>query len=468
MKKLASALLLLIMLLSFMVSCNKEEQEPEKSPQEILLQITDQKERAKRLSDYSDEKTEKYTSYKTEMTLEMETTIQSVSIIGEGKIEQYYSKIGTDDFCYYSIDTTTTKLASMSSALAEQKRIQYFKDGVYYLTYEDSDLENPQKIKTEMYAEDFAEYIKGDESAFDINDCTTVSCVLNQDYTWTVKYEGYTKKAISAMLKELDSAEEMFNADVIDIMVTVVTDRDLNMMSQVVEFVFAEKAKQPKFKASMTVSGIDTTEPKNALIDGFAEVDDIIILEEIEDKIKEIENDEYGAFTLELSQTTKIGATTQITKETDDVRYGYKEGQYFYDIKAELSDTEYQISYQNGYQTVKVGTQSKKAVQSDDEAMAFVNGLINNSSYDKNRMSKVKKNADGSCVITTTEPDLKAYDSLIKSMKLAVETSEQTFTITFKDDGSIASIDVTLMVKGKSTANGYASLISVRSQFKVK
>lgn len=474
MKKALSILLALLMIVSVLASCSVEQnEEKEKTPQEILLGITDEKERAKKLSEYSDANHEKYTSYKMEMTMSMETTIQAsyqsnVTVIADGSVEQVWSGIGTDDFCYYSCDTSSTKLAS-STAVSNSKKIQYFKDGVYYLTVEDASLSNPQKLCTEMKAEDFIEYINGSTTSFDFYDCTTVSCTQNQDLSWSVKYEGYTKKAINDMIEELDLDMSLFNADILDVKFAIEVDKDLNESSMSIEFVFEQKAKQPKFVLNAIMSGINSTEPKSSLTKDFTEVDDIVILETLEEKIEDIENDDYGLVKLEISQIVKTGSKVQTVSETDTIRYGLEDDAYFYNIEAKTGDDEYLIKYENGYQSVSVGgVESTKVAKTESDARAFVNGLIRTSNYDARLITSVTKNEDGSYVITTSNPDIKAFKTLISSISLSVHSKEQTYIIKFKDDGSIASIESTLVLKGILTSNGQEGLISSKSELTVK
>ena len=154
--------------------------------------------------------------------------------------------------------------------------------------------------------------------------------------------------------------------------------------------------------------------------------------------IEDIEELENGSFVLDLTQTISTSYSKNSYTERDTVTYGKKDGKYFYDAKASADNAKYDISYANGKQTVTVSGQTQTVDQSEKEAKAFVNGLINSAKYSPDKIINITQKEDGVYTIICT-PDSSLYKPAYSYLTNA--TQSITFTI---QDGKITKISSTV------------------------
>ena len=139
----------------------------------------------------------------------------------------------------------------------------------------------------------------------------------------------------------------------------------------------------------------------------YTEFLDCRLLTEFEDMIEALEEKKDGSFTLNLEQKMsgfKLGSSQTYT-EKDTVAYGEKNGSYFYDITANASGEIVEISYADGKQTIVISGTEQSVDQTEDEAKAYINGLINNAKYSANAVGTITKKADGVYEIQCDNPD---------------------------------------------------------------
>ena len=480
MKKFLSALLIIIMLLStcVLLSCETDKGDDkddnsssssssrgEKTFEEELLAIDNDKERAQRISNYSDDVCDGYSSYKLEMTILMVMNVQGTTAEMVGTMEEIRSDIGTDNFFYYTKDDMTVSVGG--TKISTQSSTEFYKDGKHYINRGGAD-GMTQKLCASMSVSDFMAYLEKDESNFDENDCTTVTCVLNDDKTWTVHYEGYTKSAIKIQLEELGIGEDELGADILDIKYTYKVDKDMNLISGKIEFVFdAEGEDAPVLESEVERTGINSTKAKSVNTTDYTEVDSIVIIDEFEKKLEKIQDDVDGKFTLYIEQALSKGSQKQTNVETDEVSYGVRGGKYFYNAIADMGSAVYNVKYENGYQTITSGAQSQKNAQTEQEAKDFVNNLINTCRYNADSITGVTKNSDGSYDLITTNPDYSMAKALLTSWSAEVTYKGQIVTVKFADDGSIESVESVLTIKG-NCSNGDKCQIVLKSVLTIK
>ena len=265
-----------------------------------------------------------------------------------------------EDYYYYS--ETNVKVECDELDLKQESRgISAYVDGnAFELRSEDG---HERKLYSKMTAEQYAAYLAADreESSFDadITDCTNATFAKNEDKTWTLTYSGYTKKAIKGITGALSTQElDVFGADIVDVKVTFLTDEDFCVTDISMEFEFdtKEDAKQsPVLNVRMKLEAMgdgvvrvtDTVDPAK-----YKEVDDLAIRKEIDRLIEERYEAEQGSFRYVQDQIFKAMGQTEKFTESDTVKYGVKDGRFYYDVKAEYDNADMTLVYEDGTCTV--------------------------------------------------------------------------------------------------------------------
>jgi hypothetical protein len=147
---------------------------------------------------------------------------------------------------------------------------------------------------------------------------------------------------------------------------------------------------------------------------------------------------------------------SQIYSERDTVIYGKKNGAYFYDATATTGSENFEISYANGTQTIRVSGQEQTVSQTEDAAKAYIQSLINTAKYAANYVSLISKKSEGVYEIQCYQPESSAYDAIFEAYSGKTKSILQTLTITV-ENGSITKIENYTVAKG--TANtGYSTV----------
>jgi hypothetical protein len=239
----------------------------------------------------------------------------------------------------------------------------------------------------------------------------------------------------------------------VDITFHILADAEFNVISFEISFVFEQKPgdeKMPEILLKGTYSKYN-----EALIDAakvnpekYTAVDDVRLIDEMKELLDEKYAKDEGSFTLDISQTLKIMGETQQSNETDIVTYGKNDKGYFYDIDADMNGTKYDISYSLGTQAVVAGGQSQPVAQTEAEARAFIENLINTCQFKDSAVTGVKKISDNKFSFTCEPKD--AYKTLIEQMGATFRSVTQTITVTV-ENGEIVNIESEAVANGAVT-----------------
>jgi hypothetical protein len=305
-----------------------------------------------------------------------------------------------------------------------------------------------------MTKEDAKAYVdEKDSDIFEFGDCVNKEVKINEDGTYDLTFSGYTAKAVHEILDQTGLDTSMLTHDVIDVTVSIKADAEFNATVFEFSFVFEQKTGSEKMP-EISVKGT-YYKYNEALIDAakvnpekYTAVDDIRLIDEMEDLLDARYAKEEGNFTLDISQTLKIMGETQQSSETDIVTYGKNDKGYFYDIDADMNGTKYDISYSLGAQTVVAGGQSQVSAQTEAEARAFIENLINTCQFKDTAVIGVKKISDNKYSFTC-EPKA-AYKTLIEQMGATFRSVTQTITVTV-ENGEIVNIESEAVANGAVT-----------------
>ncbi len=366
-----------------------------------------------------------------------------------------------DDYYYYS-DTKITMKCDELDLDQESRAISAFMDGKAFEFRSEDGYE--RKLYSKMTAEEYATYLAADkeESSLDtdITDCTNAEFAKNEDETWTLIYSGYTKKAVNGITSALSTQElDVFGADIVDVKVTFLTDENFRVTDISMEFEFDvdEDAKQtPVLDVRMKLVAVgDGVTRVTDTIDAskYKEVDDLAIRKEITELIKDRYEAEEGSFRYVQEQTFKVMGQTDKFTETDTVLYGVRDGKFYYDVTAEYDSVSMKLAYENGACTVTVEGESYSEPQTEQEARALVEMLINDSTYGYHAESitNITDKGNGVWEIEQALGDTSELEGIFESMDGTYKSATQTVTVTIKD-GKLTEIKTVITASGSITS----------------
>lgn len=323
-----------------------------------------------------------------------------------------------------------------------------------------------QKFCSEMTYEEYKE-TKNDDLAgdIDITDCTESVFSKGEDGSWKLNFSGYTKKTIDKILDGMELTNEMLGAPIEDMEVTLVADKDFYAQKMELSLLFAEAEGEPLPEFSVIAEYSKFNEAVfDAVVlapEDYSVVDDVRILEKVGDALKERQAATSGEFTLEHKSTSELMGHTENSYERDSVSYGKKNGAYYYDITAELNGQQLAIQYRNGVQTVTSAGESQTASQAEDDAKAFIDGLIDSAKYNPMAVAAIEKKDEGVYLFNVAQQDLSAYDYYFAGVDVEITSAAQQITVTL-DNGHLAKIESKITLDGTYRYDtGSASITTV-------
>ena len=465
-RSVLSMLLVFAMILSFS-SCMKIEGDDSDTTEAPAREYT-----AEELFVLIDEKMNAYDSYETALEMSINTTTNGINVKSNatGTVISRGLKTGNWEF-YTTMETVVT-----SPALASSQRvnsIEAYVGGNYYISNRGTVGEKvEQKFYSPMSVEDAkSKYDETDVDMSDFNECVNKEIKTNEDGTYELTMSGYTANAINKIIDELGLDMDAISHTASDMIFVIKADSDLNATEIEIEIVYDKNSAPgavPEISMKMSFSKFDAAEIDTSAInpEKYTLVDDIRILEDVADLIGDLKAKESGSFTLDISQTLKFMGDTQQSVETDNVTFGTNDKGYFYDIDADMNGTKYDISYSQGVQTVAVSGESQQVAQTEAEARAFVESLIDSAQYNSLYITDIKKLADNKYSFTC-EPK-STYQAVIEQMGATFRSVTQTIVVTI-ENGAITAIESEAKATGAVTSGNstYQLTFTVVSNLKI-
>lgn len=366
-----------------------------------------------------------------------------------------------EDYYYYS-ETNVTVTCEALDLNQETRAISAYMDGKAFEFRGENGYE--RKLYSKMTAEEYAAYRVADREASsieaDITDCTHAEFAQNEDKTWTLTYSGYTKKAIKGITGALSTQEmDVFGADIVDVKVTFHADTSYRVTDISMEFEFdadegAKQAPALNVRMKLTAMGDQVTRVTDTIDAAkYKEVDDLAICKEITKLIEDRYEAEDGSFHYVQEQIFKVMGQTEKFSETDTVQYGVQDGKFYYDIKSEYDNADMTLSYKDGACTVTWEGESVSEPQTEEEARALIEMLINDSAYGYNAESitNIKDKGKGVWEIEQALGSSAEFEEIFANMGGTYKSCTQTVTVTIKE-GKITEIKNVITAKGSITS----------------
>ena len=398
-------------------------------------------------------------SYEMDLDLKMTFYISNYKVSSEGT--GHAVEDGLQGGEYYFYQETNTKIESKGLSLDEnQKNVEAYYNGNYFMLNESG--KASQKLYSPLTVEEVMDYrADNDMDALDVmNDCTDQSFAKKEDGTWELTCSGYTKSAIATLEEGMGLDHDMFDAEIMDMKMTLTADEEYRATRIKMELVFEDKKNAPTGSITIDFSKYDAavrlTDQLNT--EDYPKVEDVRLLKQVEDMLQERSESESGSFTLALTQSVRSSASSHSTtaKETDKVTFGEDESGYFYDIDATVDNVKYDISYKDGTQTVKTSSKTQNNAQTEKEARAYIVSLINSAGYDGSVVSKIEKRGGG-VYRFTCNPATETYEAYYANMGGKYTSVTQTITVTIEED-RIVKIQSAIMAQGSVVNYGTVTL----------
>ena len=412
------------------------------------------------LMDKIDEKMESLKSYQSDVTANLSTDIYGYHCVAGFTGTQITIYGDSDRFYYYTVmDGTTEMKDTAKNEVVESvktKVIEAFHEGNMFVSSEQGDA--VQKLYSPLTKDEYIAYLEKQESTLDIDyeACANKAFTKNEDKTWTLTYSGYTKKAIAVVI-EAFNADELFEEEIVDMEITIHANADFTIKDMEFKMIFENESTTSTFTMKAEYSKYNEATPIVDTLDvsQYKKVADCRLLTDIADMIEDLEEMENGSFVLDLTQTISTSYSKDTYTERDTVTYGKKDGKYFYDAKASTDNAKYDISYANGKQTVTISGTTETVDQTEKEAKAFINGLINSAKYSADKVTNITQKEDGVYTINC-KPDASLYQPIFASVGSSSNNATQTITITIQN-GKITKIDSTVSASAYVSSYGSVS-----------
>lgn len=430
MKKLFVLLITLLLCTLALTSCGNP-----KSAEDVMKKI--------------DKKMDSVKSYQTDITAKLSTEMYGYRVLADFTGKEIKINGNADKYYDYTIMEGSMEMKDLEKneeiQKVKTKNLRAFHEGNIYIWSEKDNL--TQKLYSPLTKDEYIAYLEkqSDTIEIDFESCVNSSFVKNEDKSWTLNYSGYTKKAIDEFIEAF--GDELFEEEIKDMEITVHANADFTVKDVEIKIIFENESSTSEFSMNQKYSNYGEATPIVDTLDvsQYKEVSDCRLLTDITDMFEDLEELENGSFVLDITQTLSTSSPSykKTNTEKDTVTYGKKDGKYFYDVKANTDNREYDIDYANGKQTITVSGQAQTVDQTEKEAKAFINGLINTAKYEAIRVSDIKKLEDGTYQIRCDKPNADLYYPVFSSLRTPVQHVSQTIDITVQD-GKIIKIKSTL------------------------
>ena len=393
------------------------------------------------------------TQFQIEGNIEASITVMDQTIALEGSTKFITTNPNSDDPYYYSKNKVSATVAEQTQ---KQTVVLAYYNGKAYM----SNTQHDSYIYSRMAKEDFLQLMEKDqETALDVMAASNQEYKQNDNGTWKLELSGYSKKALKKMIAALDpdgTFSEYF--EITDIEWTIEADSQFRAQKIEINFVPDEEKSEETDKLTICYDNAKyegVTPIIEDLTDGdYQKVADMKILQTLKDHLTDLKNSDNGAFTLNSKTTATAGKNQSASQEIDEVRFGKKNGAYFYSIQTTTNNRTLRLSYENGTRTtIGAGAPIEESF-TDEESKSFIDSLLDNGvHFDIYRISdvSVEETEDGTVyTLSSVSPS----ETMKSTFEYCAEYLQE-ITVTVSD-GKITKI------VNKETAEGIVQSVGLK------
>lgn len=335
-----------------------------------------------------------------------------------------------------------------------------------------------------FFGEDKDNTVKTDD--LDLDDASIFNCGYEEGKGWTISLSGFSGKTLDTFADSLDGLDDYLEGfSLTDAAIEMTVSESFLPSSVSAEYIFgsddpeATDVTLPTVKSTQTMRDFGKAKVEHDLT-GFTDVGDISMLKKIESTLDDAKNADKGSFDLKVRTSSKYNHSTNNYWENDTVSFDAKKPGFTYTVTAETHEKlKITLTYADGTRTQKVrvmpGSQydgyrfnTQKDKQTEDEAKAFVFGLLCSGNFDAFNISSVSlTNETGSqktYKLTVGKTDASPFEAALKQYGVSEEDAniEAYFSVVFDGD-KFVSVSYSSSCSGQDS-NGYEFSITITSK----
>lgn len=280
-----------------------------------------------------------------------------------------------DDFIYLEQSKTTVDAGGQGTIIYSDSG---YIDGMMFSYNREG--KDEAKLKSAITPEEYNQFLakqNEDQPQIQVGKgySETMTCVQNEDGTWTATYEGFTEEGMKPFLYMLKGVDYMVTADhsIADARLTLNADADLYPTSMKIEFVFEKNASSSAPLPVVTMENVyhgwnNTVLSEPYDLSKFTEIDDLRVVEDFSQSLFERSTAPSGSFTVKVVTKANGGGYSDTTTDKQKVTFS-SDGGYRFTYEYEEEGYEYKLSYTDGDLYVKVYDEGGKKVHSESSDM---------------------------------------------------------------------------------------------------
>lgn len=438
--------LLLVIILAFSVlffSCgnyNKEEPEIQFEPESFddLWQFVDKNMNALK-------------SYRIDTKADIDVEVNQIKIDGDINMQSIIIGTSVDENLYlYNEAESVIMVDGNISSRAET--VLAYSDGKMYVCNKTD--ENTSKIYSDMTAEKFYAYFSEAGDGIDVFPGQTYeqSMEKTENGVWELRFWNYDRKQLAEILDSMGFTSKNLGFIINDICVTMTLDKQFRVANIRLDFK-TDLSEEPAITMDMRYSDYNKAEKKSLDQSEYQEVCDARIVGRLKMYIDDAIYEPNGSFTFNSKQTLKDKTDTKTisrSEETDVVEYSNGNGGFYYSVDANYNGKYVSIDYFLGDQTIKSGVNSRVVDQTEDEAYAFIQQLIDPLKFDPSLVTGISEIKDGRYRIDLITKNAFEYGQAMMSLGDKYEGYE-LYIIVNMDEEKISVIETHLLIIGEQS-----------------
>lgn len=360
---------------------------------------------------------------------------------------------GSDVKAYRS-ETNNTVTIDGQDPVIEKSTLTFY-DGKLGLANES----NGVRIFSAASFEDAKGFLDESRSAdLEFNDISSITCDYEKDTGWTLTFAEMSGKTLGNFSESIESLDYVLDDTYLDDVIFKMTVSESFIPSSLsIEYVFASSSPDdaqvtlPTMKLEAAFYDLGSTKVEVDLT-GYTEVADITILQKINDTLTEAKEAQKGSFEFSSKSEAEFSGKSSFYSEEDTVTYEKKDGKFTYNITAFTNDDlKITITYADGKQTAKikalVGSKyygskfsDQTAKQSEAEAKAFINAMIDSGSFNIFNISSIElkeeSNGKKTYELKVGKPNTAQFTNALRQNGFKEEDADfdATFTVVMEGD----------------------------------
>lgn len=353
-----------------------------------------------------------------------------------------------DDYYYYNKMNMEMTVGDAKTPEKSASLEIYDSGKAYFLNDENGKV---NKQYTEVSAEEYKAYLEEKGAVDDyIYNCETKEFSKNEDEEWEIVLTDYTDEALSGIYDKAGLGM-LFDADAIkDIKTEVLVDEDFRVLEYEIEFRFNEdgEGNKPSVRLESEFSEYGEGIRENFTGDDYKKIKNFLDAKRLEKVLDTVITYEDASATLNVEQIiTHDQKKIYNSKETDTIKYGIRDGKFFYDLSADANGQNVKMKYADGKQSVTSNGQTKTTNSTELVAKATLGKILDCTGYALEEIKSFENKGNGVYEVELNKKEAEAYANVFGTgTELYSAILKATYTV---KDGKLVSIRANGEIKGK-------------------